>query len=367
MSFNFGQLPGYQPALKEIIANGRKVGVSCVTPVGFTHIEIIAEHASLELIDSLISERQPVTLAVNYPSRDQLAYLKQAGFYLRSEMVRWFAPVGDEKNSWTHLSSKRARKMRANIRKAQDHVRVMREPLSIENFQRWLPIYEKEVVNRPGGVRIFYCDLFLAGKKMTGLEMVSCFRKSDGVYVGGCIVNPWGEFSDIGGPEKKYTTFLMSALDASARPYAVGYLLDEVVMNIARKQGCKVYGHGADFNFWGTDILPGLLSRKSACGMLPVPTGKVQAFLVANPERALSLNSHYLLMEITGKDLVDQYLSQRILGTDVPADTLYGPVWEDPSMLRCVTNQMTIHRFRNRTTHIQLPEGSDVVDHELEF
>ncbi len=360
MSFNFGQFPGYKKS-SSVIIDEVEIGNVCTTPAGLIHVEIQNKYATKEVIDKVISQEKPVTLAINYVTKKSYLILKKQGFTLRSELVRWYALVGTKDEPWKFIDKKRAKKIRSNIRKAKNNVVIKREPFTIEQFKKWLTIYEKEVVNRIGGIRIFYCDIFLLGKKISDLEIISCYKKSDNTYLGGCVVNPWGGFGDIE-KEKKYTSFLLSAFSAEARKYALGYWLDELVMGIAEENKNKVYGHGADLNFWGTDISPGLLSRKSAPGMMPFPEGKIQAFKVIDKKRALSVHGDYYFMELIDDTIIDHYFDAIKNDKHFSFSNIIKEPWKFPIEVEQATKKWRLHHAGKDDCKIQIPKGIEILE-----
>ncbi len=342
-----------QIGLIKLTKEQQEIGVACVTPIGNYHVELFSG-IDQRMVEEFLKESEATTLAFQQPTKEEWKWLQELGFKLRPELVRHFAHVGSKDHPFEHLSGSRAKKMRANIRKAEKHLTTTAEPLSVENFTRWFDVYKREVVDRDGGFAIFYNNLFREGQHMDGLKMISCFHKDTNAYLGGCVVNPWGEFGDIG-KERKFTSFLLSALSQTSRPFAAGYLLDKLVMDIARDHEDRIYGHGGDLNFWGTDTLPGLQSRKSAAGMVLFPDMTLQAFKVLDKKAATQRTGQCFFFELVEPNILQSYFEKRDQGWTGSLKELYPEPWNHPELLDEVHSWWKLHHIGDKQ-HLQLPE-----------
>lgn len=332
----------------------KRVAHMTVAPRGYAYVSIDSEKYSKSLEEEIIARVSPGMIEVRYPTQVQWEQLKKNGYGLTTDFVRWFAQVGAENDPFSFLSGKRKKRVRQNVKKAVGITSIV-ELLTTENFARWLPIYEQEIVGRPGGIRIFYCDLFSAGKNMDGMLMISCFMGDE--YLGGSIVNTWGAFADAKLKTRKYTSFLMSATSQAAKQFGLGYLLDKEVMSIARGYGDVVYGHGGDFPVWGLETSVGLLTRKSAVGMYMFPHLGVRALRLfhdvlsqhATQYCAAWLNEHH--------QFCAEYFNRRAVGWIGAADELYPPPWENAGMVVDSSAYWYIKWYGGGAVDCSVPDG----------
>lgn len=341
--------------------NSAHVANVCITPCGFAHVTYLNAWFATEFENELCERIHPVTCAVREPTREAWDMLRLRGYSLRTEFVRWYARVGSEDTPFEYLSPSRRRKVQDNLNKSAD-IRRETQPLTQELFLRWQCVYEDEVAQRSNAFRVFVCDYFARGEKLDGVYITSCYHGDE--YLGGCIVNTWGAFGDIGKPPRKYTTFLLSAFTRKGRAYSLGYLLDQEVMRLARSLGDKVYGHGGDFAFWGTEIRCGLLGRKAAIGMQPLPDGAVEAFKVRDPQRVLA-QSHegYVVLQGNAEhEFFRTYFAQRDQGWSGNALSLMKAPWEFPELLDTARELWTFRHVGSERLNAPIPEHATLIE-----
>jgi hypothetical protein len=340
-----------------ILEGERTLGTLCVTPVGLTHASL---QSSTQAWADLVALRQRMvvhTVTFVGPSWVQWQFYKRQGAVLTTDFIRWFAPVGSSQNPWQHLPPARAKKMRDHVHRAEKMFTLSWEPLSVENFSIFDEIYQREVAEKPNGTRVFYADIFARGQKTEDMWLLLARSKADGVVVGGAVVNPWGSFGDIGGEVKKYTTFLLSAFTAAGRAGSLGYFLDAEVMRFARDRGGAVYGHGADFPLWGSDLRCGLLTRKATCGMQPFPEGRVIALMVLEPEIISALPDGGCITASLREDapFLQAYFADVDLGAGGVIQNYYKEPWLDSVVFSSVCSQYEFTGSEAALAGVSLP------------
>ncbi|MCB9798515.1 hypothetical protein H6758_02215 [Candidatus Nomurabacteria bacterium] len=336
----------------------------CVTPCGLIHLTILPDQYSSEREQKLLEIVQPTTLSIAQPTKKLWVQLKEQGFFLRSEMVRWYAKVGSKLEPWEYLPARRAKKARYYVKKSEEY-RFEILPMTRESFSAWLPIYEQEVAERENGFGIFYPKIFLSGSKMDDMKMIHIYNANDEL-IGGAVVNPWGGFGDIGKQPRKYTSFLLQSYKKGHRNSALAYRLAQEVMNIARDYDDHVYGYGGDFNFWGETIQPGLLSHKSVLGMIPIPELQVEAFRVVSQKNIEKWSKEWYIMQLREEHhITKKYFALRER-TLVPNIAAISPSpYEDTCILNEVPKLWKIFHKGTEPSHIPLPEDIPLVLVEL--
>jgi hypothetical protein len=287
---------------------------------------------------------------IKAPSRAEIGSLSEEdGYHLKSEYVRWVTTAHTLDEHDVMQPHRRNRNKFHAMLKASENIPVVVEPLTPEKFEQWYPLYEEEVVNKPGGKRNVARD-FALKQKADGLlgERWGAFYydpKDPTRMLGGVIMRAWREKGMLVGNFAAYRPELKDA-NPSIRTFAEG-------LKLARRLGLPIFSLGEDTNFYGYDYNIGLMANKASLLVTPYPSDEVVLMKVLDTTKiATNRNKQgqsagYFFFGIKrDSPLVTRYLDSReSQAKPKEAQDLLGGLFYTPEVLPAP--QVTLGRYFN--------------------
>lgn len=340
------------------------IAEACLTPYNYWHISFPETTTDLTQINQLILISGATTVGIQNPTSDLWDKLKSQGYFLRSEFVRWFAPTPSLKDPTEFLDKQRTKHLKYNLRKAKKHAYYHITPLTAEIFAEWLPIYLQENTNTPGRFIPFTIDKLQSGQWKDGFYIVMAKDHQTNDILGGGIINSWGFLNQIG-KNKLFPAFTLRAFKASERQYALGYIFFEGLVDFANQNNNPIICHGADFNYWGSEVHPGLFGYKTGLGMYPFPEGKIEAFKVVDTNFIKQFTpqfGQYLLAVKAASPLEQTYFKKREAGWNGIINELYQLPTNNIQDYLDMMNNWLMHHFHDKPNQLPIPRNLDLIE-----
>lgn len=287
-------------------------------------------------------------VVIQKPSRAEIGKFKEEdGYHLKSEYVRWVTPTHTLEEHDAMQPHQRNVRSFHQMLKMSDGIPVVVEQLTQEKFDQWYPIYESEVVNKPGGKRNVARD-FVAKQREEGLlgQRWGAFYydpKDPKKMLGGVLFRAWTERGMLVGNFAAYSPELKDA-SPSVRTFATG-------LKLARQLGLPVFSLGQDTNFYGYDYNIGLMANKAGLLVTPYPSEDIVVMKVLDTAKVASVKNKqgqsagYFFFGIKRESpLVERYLASRESGpAPKEAEDLLGGRFYTPEVLPA--SAVTIGRY----------------------
>ena len=254
-------------------------------------------------------------VVIKTPSRAEVGrFSEEDGYHLKSEYVRWVTPTHTLDEHDAMQPHQRNRKSFHDMLKASGGLTVKVEPLTLEKFDEWYPIYEDEVVNKPGGKRNVARDWArkLQADGLLGERWAVFYYdpKDPARMLGGVLMRAWPEKGMLVGNFAAYRPALKDA-SPSVRTFSEG-------LTLAKTLNLPVFSLGEDTNFYGFDYNIGLMANKATLLMTPYPSDEVVLMKVldtakiAENKNKQGQNAGYFFFGIKrDSPLVERYLVSR--------------------------------------------------------
>ncbi len=270
-------------------------------------------------------------VVIKEPSRREVETLTddRHGFHLTSEKVRWVMTARTMAEHEAALADNSqggkgsyASQFRKQLQKSEA-VRTTLGPLTVADYERWYPIYEEEIVSKPGGKRNIGLDFARKQAEKGELkDWYGLFYYDDaGRMVGGDIYK--------GMPDRGMFVNGYAAYRPELKPSNPAVRAFEVGMRLALAHGYKVFSFGQDTNFLGYDYSLGLMANKAGFLLQPFPENEIILSKVIDTAKIASVKGGqgrtggYGDFGIKGP-LVASYLASRDAGTPKRAEELLG-------------------------------------------
>lgn len=303
---------------------------------------------------------------IKTPSRAEVGkFSEEDGYHLKSEYVRWVTPSHTLEEHDTMQPHVRNRKSFHAMLKASENIRHEVVPLTPEKFEQWYPIYENEVVNKPGGKRNVARD-FARKQQAEGLlgERWGIFyydKNAPTRMIGGVIMHAWREKGMLVGNFAAYRPELKDS-SPSIRTFASG-------LKLTRELGLPVFSLGEDTDFYGFDYNIGLMANKAGLLMTPYPSDDVilmkvldTAKIAANRNKQGQSAGYFFFGIKRDSPLVERYLASRESeAKPKEAQDLLGGLFYTPGILPA--SEVTVARYfqGDDPNPPRTPIGIDVV------
>lgn len=305
-------------------------------------------------------------IVIKAPSRAEFGRLAEDdGYHLKTEYVRWVTPTHTlEEHDAMQPHARNVKSFRAML-KASENIPMVVEPLTPEKFEQWYPIYESEVVNKPGGKRNVARDF---ARKQQAEDLLG--ERWGGFYydpkdptrmIGGVIMRAWGEKGMLVGNFAAYSPELKDA-SPSVRTFAEG-------LKLARRLGLPVFSLGEDTDFYGFDYNIGLMANKAGLLVTPYPSDAVILMKVldttkiaANTNKQGQSAGYFFFGIKRDSPLVERYLASRESeAKPQEAQDLLGGNFYTPGVLPA--KDVTVARYfhGDDPNPPRIPAGIDVV------
>jgi len=361
--------PGEKPPLSREELKAYVAERSETSPRGLRRINFASGDYRPEYDDELHKLGADV-LVIKTPSRGEISSFKEEdGYHLKSEYVRWVMAARTLEEHEALISNARVRnQFRRKLKDSEDLPREI-GPLSPEKFEQWYPIYEEEVVGKPGGKR--NVDRDFARKKaeagtLSGWYGLFYYDPQDrSRMVGGVVMKSW--------PERGMFVLGYAAYRPEIKDLSPSLRSFVETLSLARRLGFKVSSFGQDTNFFGYDYNLGLMSSKSGLLFTPYPEDEIVLMKVLDTAKIGSvknkkgLNEGYFFFGIKRESpLVERYLASREAGSPKEAQELLGGGYFTPEILPAGETTLA-WRFRgDDPTPLRTPPGIEVIERPMD-
>ncbi len=361
-----GETPTMPPAELEAYVAAHTV----VTPRGLTRVNF-ASGDYKPAYDAELRRLGVDMVVIQNPSRAELAQFgEDQGYHLKSEYERWVMPV---RSVDEHLAALGKADSQRRFRKAlasSDGVPFEVAPLTVEKYEQWYPIYEEEVVGKPGGKRNVGQDFArkLADKGALNGEWYGLFfyDKNDPTKMtGGAIMKAWPERGMF---VLGYAAYRHELRDANPMTRVMAES-----SKLAQKLGYRVLSFGQDTNFFGYDYSLGLMMSKSGFLLTPYPEDQVTLMRVLDSGKIAALknakgqSSGYFFFGIPrDSPIVERYLASREAGDPKEAQDLLGSTHYFDGRVLPATETTVGRRYHGDDPDgLRTPTGIPVIDRPM--
>lgn len=303
-------------------------------------------------------------VVIKAPSRAEVGrFSEEDGYHLKSEYVRWVTPTHTLDEHDSMQPHQRNRKSFHDMLKASAGLMVKVEPLTLEKFDEWYPIYEDEVVNKPGGKRNVARDWArkLQADGLLGERWAVFYYdpKEPARMLGGVLMRAWPEKGMLVGNFAAYRPSLKDA-SPSVRTFSEGLAL-------AKTLNLPVFSLGQDTDFYGYDYNIGLMANKATLLMTPYPSEGVilmkvlDTTKIAENKNKQGKNAGYFFFGIKrDSPLVERYFAARETVADPDAEDLLGGRYFTPEVLPAAGTTVAWHFENDDPNPVRTPTGIDV-------
>jgi hypothetical protein len=320
--------PGETPAMtaQELAAYADERSV--VSPRGLKRVNFESGDYRPEY-DAELKRLGADLVVVKAPTRAEAARLTEKdGWYLKSEYERWVMPTRTLEEHEKSLGKAQRVRQFQNQLASSAGVPTRIGPLTVEQYERWYPIYEDEVVGKPGGKRNVGLDFArkLADKGELGKGWYGLFYydpRDPEKMIGGVIMKAW--------PERGMFVLGYAAYRPEMRDHNPSVRTFAESIKLARSLGYKVFSFGQDTNFFGYDYTLGLMSNKAGFQLTPYPEDEVVLMKVLDDRKIASVTNKagqtggYLFFGIPRDGtLAERYFAARDEGKKPEAQELLG-------------------------------------------
>lgn len=368
------------PARKPLVALGRsgeRPVMSAEELEAYVHKNAVTSPRGLKRVNFASGDYKPsydaalralgVDMAViKDPSRAEIGVLSEEnGYHLKSEYVRWVTTAHTLDEHDAMQPHARNRRSFHTMLKASENIHYEVAPLTPEKFEQWYPLYESEVVNKPGGKRNVTRD-FARRQQTEGLlgERWGIFyydSNDPSRMIGGVILRAWREKDMLVGNFAAYSPELKNA-SPSIRTFAEG-------LKLARRLGLPVFSLGEDTDFYGFDYNIGLMSNKAGLLVEPYPSDEIilmkvldTAKIASNTNRQGQSAGYFFFGIKRDSPLVERYLAAREAGANPKeAQDLLGGNFYTPGVLPAKDVTIARHFSGDDPNPPRTPAGIEVV------
>jgi hypothetical protein len=309
-------------------------------------------------------------VVIKTPSRAELATFKEDdGYHLKSEYERWVMTTRTHEEHKAALGKAQRVRQFENQLADSDHIPTEIVPLSDAKFQEWYPIYEDEVVGKPGGKRNVARDFVtkLAEKgSLDGWYGLFYYDPADKTkMVGGVIMKAW--------PERGMFVLGYAAYRPELKDISPSVRTFKESMALAKSLGYNVLSFGQDTNFFGYDYNLGLMSNKAGFLLTPYPEDEIVLMKMLDTSKVASVKNKagqtggYMFFGIKrDSPVVERYLQSKDAGAPKEAQELLGSDhYFDGKVVPAKDTTVVWHYKGDDPNPLRVPVGIDVVDRKM--
>ncbi|PIR19714.1 MAG: hypothetical protein COV48_00470 [Elusimicrobia bacterium CG11_big_fil_rev_8_21_14_0_20_64_6] len=357
-----GETPVMAPAELEAY-----VGVNAVvTPRGMKRVNFASGDYKPEY-DAALRKLGVDLVVIKTPTRAELAKFKEEdGYHFKSEYQRWVMTTRTLEEHKVALGKSQRVRQFENQLAASEKIPTELVPLTAEKYEQWYPIYEEEVVGKPGGKRNVGLDFARKQAEQGTLDGWYGLFYYDPVdktkIVGGVIMKAWPERGMFVLGYAAYRPRLKD-ISPSVRTFAES-------MKLAKSLGFPVLSFGQDTNFFGYDYSLGLMSNKAGFLLTPYPEDELVLLKVLDASKPASVKNAqgksggYFFFGIKrDSPVVERYLQSKDAGAPKEAQDLLGSTqYFDGKVVAAKDAVVGWHYKGDDPNPLRVPVGIDVID-----
>jgi hypothetical protein len=309
-------------------------------------------------------------LIIKTPTRAELrTFTEEEGYHLKSEYERWVMTTRTlEEHKAALGKAQRVRQFEHQLA-SSDKIQTKLVPLTVEDFEKWYPVYEDEVVGKPGGKRNIARDYArkLAEKgKLEGWYGLWYYDPADPTkIIGGVISKAW--------PERGMFVMGYAAYRPELKDVNPSVRTFKESMALAKSLGYKVLSFGQDTNFFGYDYSLGLMSNKAGFLLTPYPEDEIVLMKMLDTSKVASVKNKagqtggYMFFGIKrDSPVVERYLKSKDEGAPKEAQALLGSDhYFDGKVDPAKETTVVWHYKGDDPNPLRVPVGIDVNDRQM--
>lgn len=361
--------PGEKPAMSHAELTAYVASHEVVTPRGMKKVNFASGDYRPEY-EAALKQMGVDVVVIKTPSRAEVAHYTEAdGYHLKSEYERWVMTTRSLEDHKAALGKAQRVRQFENQLAASEHIPTKLIPLTVEDYAKWYPVYEDEVVGKPGGKRNIAADYAQKMKdqgKLDGWYGLWYYDPADPTkVVGGVIMKAWPERGMFVLGYAAYRHELKD-INPSVRTFAES-------MKLAQSLGYKVLSFGQDTNLFGYDYNLGLMSNKAGFLLTPYPEDEVVLMKVLDSSKFASVKNGqgktggYFFFGIKrDSPVAARYLDSRDAGTPKEAQELLGSDhYFDGKVTPAKDVVLGVHYKGDDPNGLRVPVGIDIVEHPM--
>ena len=360
-----GETPAMSPAELEAYVTERSV----ISPRGLKRVNF-ASGDYKPAYDAALRRLGVDLVVIKTPSRAEMGKFKEEdGYHFKSEYQRWVMTTRTIEEHKVALGKAQRVRQFENQLAASAHIRTELVPLTVEQYEKWYPVYEDEVVGKPGGKRNVGLDFARKQAEKGTLEGWYGLFYYDPVdktkIVGGVIMKAW--------PERGMFVLGYAAYRPELKDISPSVRTFNESMQFAKSLGFPVLSFGQDTNFFGYDYNLGLMSNKAGFLLTPYPEDEIVLMKVLDASKPASVKNGqgksggYFFFGIKrDSPVAERYLQSKDAGAPKEAQDLLGS--ERYFDGKVVTSKDTVvgWRFKGDDPNpLRVPVGIDVNEREM--
>ena len=309
-------------------------------------------------------------VVIKAPSRSELSKFKEEdGYHFKSEYQRWVMTARTLDEHKAALGkSQRVRQFENQLAASKD-IRTTLGPLTVEQYERWYPVYEDEVVGKPGGKRNVALDFAAKQAEKGTLEGwygLFYYDPADPEkIIGGVIMKAW--------PERGMFVMGYAAYRPQLKDFNPSVRTFAEAMGLARRLGFPVLSFGQDTNFFGYDYNLGLMSNKAGFLLTPYPEDEIVLMKVLDASKPASVRNAqgktggYFFFGIKrDSPVAERYLASKEAGAPKEAQELLGSERYFDGVVDDARDTVVGWHYKGDDPNpLRVPVGIDVVERPL--
>lgn len=357
---------GEKPAMSHAELAAYVASHEVVTPRGMKKVNFASGDYRPEY-DAALKQMGVDVVVIKTPSRAEVEhYTEKDGYYLKSEYERWVMTTRTLDEHKQALGKAQRVRQFENQLESSAHIPTKLIPLTVEDFAKWYPVYEDEVVGKPGGKRNIGADFAQKQAdqgKLDGWYGLWYYDKEDPTkIVGGVIMKAW--------PERGMFVLGYAAYRPELKDVSPSVRTFAESMKLAKQLGYPVLSFGQDTNLFGYDYNLGLMSNKAGFLLTPYPEDEVVLMKVLDRSKFDSVKNGqgksggYFFFGIKrDSPVAARYLESRDAGTPKEAQELLGsPHYFDGKVTPAKDVVVAVHAKGDDPNPLRVPVGIDVVE-----
>jgi hypothetical protein len=359
--------PGEKPAMTEPELEAYIAEHTVVTPRGLTRVNFASGDYRPEY-DATLRRLGADMVVIKNPSRAEFDKFKEEdGYHFKSEYERWVMPTRSVDEHMAALAKPDRQRQFRKALASSEGIPVKVGPLTVAQYEQWYPIYEDEVVGKPGGKRNIALDyarkLDAKGELAKDWYGLFFYDKTDpSKMTGGVIMKA--------SPERGMFILGFAAYRPELKDANPMTRVFAEAAKLAHSLGYKVFSFGQDTNFFGYDYSLGLMGSKAGFLLNPYPEDEVvllkmlDTTKIASVTNAQGKNGGYFFFGIKRDSAVAQrYLAARDEGKTPEAQDLLGSThYFDGQVVSSKDTVLGLHFRGDDPNAIRVPVGIDVVE-----
>lgn len=242
-----------------------------VTLNQFLNMRLLISNDYYEDIDQLAKEHNVHIIKITNVKLNKTK-LESKGYYFKAMTTYNVRSVP------TNFLESLKKEKRKRIKKLSEELQIELKPLTEEDYNSWLDLYEEGISKKDKGNFSATKEWFIQRNQDLNKQLYGLFATYEDQLVGGTIL----VISIFEGKR-----LLNSAFKTATQEWIKKGIFDFLAYNFiesANKLDCEIIRSGADTNFYGHHLSTGLFLFKRKWGFYPEPANKFEFIKIINDE-----------------------------------------------------------------------------------